>query len=140
MESQSPRLSQGCRLVRSSADPGNARDWRAASIWTHPVALGHKTGTEVLTQVTGATARVSNDIGSFIKPFSVTLTLAQAKRFAAEINALPVDHPVTWTGLAGTPDVTLRFQTPSGPRSFLAIRNAYLVQSLGRGPRPDHVS
>lgn len=100
--------------------------------WT--IALGDKTSTEVLTQVTGATAKVTNDNGSFIKPFSVTLTLAQAQRFAAEINALPVDHPVTWSGLAGTPDVTLTFQTPSGTRSFLAIRNDYQVQSLGGGP------
>ena len=100
--------------------------------WT--VALGDKTSKELLTGVTGATARVTNDNGSYIKPFSLTLSLAQAQRFAADIDALPVDHPVTWSGFAGTPDVTLTFQTASGQRSFLAIRNDYLVQSLGGGP------
>ena len=100
--------------------------------WT--IALGDKTSTELLTGVTGASAHVTNDNGSFIKPFSVTLTLAQAQRFAADIDALPVDHPVTWSGLGGTPDVTLTFQTAGGRRSFLAIRNAYLVTSLGGGP------
>jgi hypothetical protein len=110
---------------------GNAAVVEVAA-WT--VALGDKTSKELLTGVMGATTQVTNDNGSFVKPFSVTLSLAQAQRFAADIDALPVDHPVTWSGLAGTPDVTLTFQTASGQRSFLAIRNAYLVQSLGGGP------
>ena len=100
--------------------------------WTMP--LGDKSARETLTGVTGATAQVTNDNGSFVSPFSVTLSLAQAERFARDINALAVDHPVPRGGLAGTPNVTLTFQTTQGQRPFLAMRNDYLVQSLGGGP------
>ena len=100
--------------------------------WTMP--FGAKSAKETVSAVTAATAHVSNDNGSSVTPFTVALTLAQAQRFAAEINALAVEHPEPWTGFAGMPNVTLTFQTPAGARSFLARRNDYDVQSLGGGP------
>jgi hypothetical protein len=99
--------------------------------WSMP--FSGKSANETLRGVTGATARVTNDNGSFVKPFTMTLSGDQAQRFAADINALAVDHPVSRSGLAGFPDVTLTFQTPRGEQSFLASRNGYLVQSLGGG-------
>lgn len=103
--------------------------------WTLP--LGHKLAADTVTGVTGATAMVTNDNGSFIKPFALTLTAGQARRLADEINALRVNPPVTWSGLAGTPDVTLTFQTTHGTQRFLASRNGFLVQSLDGGDSLD---
>jgi hypothetical protein len=101
--------------------------------WTLP--LGHRSANETLTGVTGATAAVTNDNGSFIQPFTVTLTTAQAERLAADINASRAYPTLEWSGLAGIPDVTVTFQTSSGARRFLAARNDYSVQPLDGGPQ-----
>jgi hypothetical protein len=121
----------GTHLTVTVTAKGNGAIVEVAA-WSMP--LGGKPAKETLSGVTGATAHVTNDNGSYIKPFSITLTTAQAQRFAGEINALAVEHPVASTGTAGVPDVTLTFETDHGPRAFLAARNDDDVQSLGGGP------
>jgi hypothetical protein len=100
--------------------------------WT--LSLGHRSADETLAVVTGATAKVTNGDVDPIKPFSVTLTTAQAQRMAAEINASRVYPKVEWLGFAGTPDVTVTFDTSAGRRSFLLSRDDYSVQPVSQGP------